>query len=58
MAPRVPKGGHQACQMIGFESVSEVTAISKNAMKTKLQKPTCFRTFYRKPKKHKTAKDQ
>ena len=34
-------------------SVSRVTAMSKNAMKTRLQKPTCF-TFHRKTKKLKT----
>ena len=38
--------------------VSEVTAISENAIKTDIQKPTCCRTFHKKKKPHKTTNNQ
>ena len=39
-------------------SMPKVIAISENAVKTNLQKPTCLRTFYRKTEKLKTQETQ
>ena len=39
-------------------SVPKVTAISENAIKTNLQKPTFFRTFHSRTKTLKTTNNQ
>ena len=38
-------------------SISKVTTLNKNALKTNLQKPTCLRKFHRKPKNSKHTKN-